>query len=370
VGFLRNIDIANQGETGDKRHCRALVDHERRTKVNSEIEAASEGWRVKAPARLHFGFMDLNGSLGRRFGSIGVALEEPFVELTLHPAPTLEIWGPEAERIERYAAAAAAHLGVAPTGRFELRTMIPAHAGLGSGTQLALSVAKLLAQLNSIDFDAAEVAAVLDRGGRSGLGLAAFLEGGLVLDGGRGPADSVPPLLSRFDFPESWRIILAIDASSAGLHGPHEASAFASLPSFPEAEAADICRLTLMKILPAAATRDIDAFGSGISELQRRIGDYFAPAQGGRFASKRVAAVLAELEAQGAAGIGQSSWGPTGYALAASRPEAERLVAAVAPVTRRMKGLRLVVVRGSNRGAETTSLTSLKERLREGTVTL
>jgi beta-ribofuranosylaminobenzene 5'-phosphate synthase len=346
-----------------------LVDHERRPKVTSENGAATEGWRVKAPARLHFGFMDLNGSLGRRFGSIGVALEEPFVELTLHPAPTLEIWGPEAARIERYAATAAAHLGVALTGRFELRTTIPAHAGLGSGTQLALSVAELLARLNGIDFDAARMAAALDRGGRSGLGLAAFREGGLVLDGGRGSAGGVPPVLSRFDFPQSWRIILAIDESSAGLHGPHEASAFESLPLFSEAEAADLCRLALMKILPAAATRDIVAFGSGISELQRRIGDYFAPAQGGRFASKQVAVALAELEAQGAAGIGQSSWGPTGYALAASRPEAERLIAAVAPVTRRMKDLRLVVVRGRNRGAETTSFTSMKERLRAGTVT-
>jgi beta-ribofuranosylaminobenzene 5'-phosphate synthase len=336
--------------------------------VTSEHEADIDGWRVKAAARLHFGFMDLNGSIGRRFGSIGLALEEPFVELALRPASTLEIVGPEAERIERYAAAAAAHFGVAPKGRFELHKMIPAHAGLGSGTQLALSVARLLAQSNGIDFDATGMAGTLDRGGRSGLGLATFLDGGLILDGGRGSSETMPPVLSRFDFPQSWRIILVVDQSSSGLHGPHEAAAFASLPPFPEAEAANICRLTLMKILPAAATQDIDAFGGGISELQRKIGDYFAPAQGGRFASKKVAAALSELEAHGAAGVGQSSWGPTGYALAGSRAEADRLVAAVAPAMKRMEGLRLVVVQGRNRGAETIPLAYLKQRVRAGVV--
>ncbi len=34
---------------------------------------------VKTPARLHLGMLDLNGELGRRFGSIGVAISRPNV---------------------------------------------------------------------------------------------------------------------------------------------------------------------------------------------------------------------------------------------------------------------------------------------------
>ena len=45
------------------------------------------------------------------------------------------------------------------------------------------------------------------------------------------------------------------------------------------------------------------------------VGDYFAPAQGGRYASKYVGAVLQHLEALGVACFGQSSWGPTGFAV-------------------------------------------------------
>ena len=38
---------------------------------------------VTAPARLHLGFLDLNGGLGRRFGSIGLAVDQPATRLTV-----------------------------------------------------------------------------------------------------------------------------------------------------------------------------------------------------------------------------------------------------------------------------------------------
>ena len=33
--------------------------------------------KVTANARLHLGFLDLNGDLGRKFGSIGLCLDQP-----------------------------------------------------------------------------------------------------------------------------------------------------------------------------------------------------------------------------------------------------------------------------------------------------
>ena len=45
------------------------------------------------------------------------------------------------------------------------------------------------------------------------------------------------------------------------------------------------------------------------------MGDYFAPAQGGRYASKRVGDVLQYLKENEVACFGQSSWGPTGFAV-------------------------------------------------------
>ena len=53
--------------------------------------------RVETAARLHMGFVDLHGGLGRRFGSIGVGLTEPRLILEVVPAAELSSEGPTAE---------------------------------------------------------------------------------------------------------------------------------------------------------------------------------------------------------------------------------------------------------------------------------
>ena len=67
----------------------------------------------------------------------------------------------------------------------------------------------------------------------------------------------------------------------------------------------------------------------------------------GRFASPAVARALARVAAAGVAGYGQSSWGPTGFALVPSQKEAETLMAGLARPGR----LRFVIARGRNVGA-------------------
>src|SRR6185295_7964183 len=105
------------------------------------------------------------------------------------------------------------------------------------------------------------------------------------------------------------------DRTLQGLHGEQELAAFRALPVFPESVSAQLCRLMLLQGLPALLEGDAEDFGLAIGELQRVIGDYFAPAQGGRFTSPRVAEALTWLEREGLAGVGQSSWGPTGFAV-------------------------------------------------------
>ena len=307
--------------------------------------------RVKACARLHLGFLDLNGGLGRRFGSLGLAVSRPAVDLMVSDAERLIAEGEEAERVLRYAEAAALHLNVEPRGHFRLRHSIIPHAGLGSGTQIALAVAAGLARLRGRPFRARDAAEALDRGNRSSAGLATFERGGLILDGGRGEDDRAPPLLARLPFPDAWRVLLIFDTSTHGLHGEAEVSAFRQLPPFPAEAAAHLCRLALMRILPAVADRDVEAFGAGVAELQRVVGDHFASAQGGRFTSPSVTKVLTACEQRGVAGIGQSSWGPTGFAIIGSEGEARRLVAAL-KADGLPPGIHLDIVRGRNQGAQ------------------
>jgi beta-ribofuranosylaminobenzene 5'-phosphate synthase len=313
---------------------------------------------VSVPARLHFGFLDLNGGLGRRFGSLGLALEAPLTRVVLAAAPRLEVRGPEAERAKRYLQSVVEHFGLDDRLSLSVESSIPTHVGLGSGTQLALCIGIAAARLFDLDADAWTIARLLDRGARSSVGIATFTDGGVVVDGGRGAVDDPPPLLSRTAFPEAWRILLIFDHGRSGLHGEAEREAFRRLPPFPAEQAAHLCRLALMVAMPGLVEQDLDRFGGAIAEMQRVMGDYFAPAQGGRFLSPSVADVLAWLEAEGIGGVGQSSWGPTGFGLVGSAAEAERLLAALRKRWPAESGLVFAVSRGRNRGGDVKRLAS------------
>lgn len=307
---------------------------------------------VSIPARLHLGFLDLDGGLGRRFGSIGVAISSLKTRIAIEPAPATRISGPESDRVARYLDAMQRDLGLDGAYRVDVLDVVPAHSGLGSGTQLALAVAAGVRRLHDLPLDVVADATRLERGARSGVGIGLFEHGGLVVDGGRGPTAAPAPVIVHMPFPDDWRILVILDPSRQGKHGADELAAFEALPRFAAATAAHLCRLVLMKALPGLAEHDLAAFGSAIAEMQKLLGDHYAPAQGGaRFMSPDVGAVVDALADAGAVGIGQSSWGPTGFAFVPAAADAERL-AAVARGHPGARGLDIRICAGLNQGAE------------------
>lgn len=280
---------------------------------------------VDAGARLHMGFVDLNGGLGRRYGSLGVGLQNFRTRVDIFAAREMTAIGPDSDRALGYARDFCSRLHLPPVA-IEIKESVPTHSGLGSGTQLALAVGMGLTQLYGLPHDIHHIAQIADRGVRSGVGVGVFEQGGFVLDGGRGRRDTVPPVTVRATFPEDWHFILALDETAQGLHGDAEQSAFRRLPHFSAQQAGQLCRLVLMQLLPALSERNLPAFGKAVSEIQAVVGDHFASAQGGRFTSARVANLLDWLSARGATAIGQSSWGPTGFALVGSARRALDLV--------------------------------------------
>lgn len=307
---------------------------------------------IRVSARLHFGFLDLNGGLGRRFGSIGVALGSPQTRIIVARAPETRVSGPDSARARRYVGRLHEWLGLEGGCRVHVAEAIPVHAGLGSGTQLALALGAGVRLLHGLPCDPRGDARQLGRGKRSGIGIALFESGGVVVDGGHGRSSDTVPVICRMPFPKQWRIVLVLDRARTGVHGEDEIAAFARLPPFAAGAAAHICRLVLMQALPALAEADLISFGAAIKEMQSVLGAHFSPVQGGApFASPDVAAALALLEQEGAVGMGQSSWGPTGFAFAASPGEADRLVR-LAQGYARGHGLDIRVCEGLNRGAE------------------
>jgi beta-ribofuranosylaminobenzene 5'-phosphate synthase len=317
---------------------------------------APAGVAVMVSARLHLGFLDLNGELGRRFGSLGLSISEPRGRLTLRRASVARVDGVERERASRYLSTMRQREGLTGACHLTIDEAIPPHAGLGSGTQLALGIAAALRRLHGHALDLPGDARLLDRGARSGVGIGLFETGGLVVDGGRTLTSVAPPIVSRMRFPGAWRVILVLEPAREGLSGETERGAFGRLGPMGSGEAGEICRLVLMGALPSVAEGDIAGFGAALTRIQRLLGDYFAPAQGGRrFASPDVAGVLDCLAEQGAHGVGQSSWGPTGFAFASDASSAERL----ADAARRCASARALdirVVSALNHGAEITDL--------------
>lgn len=317
---------------------------------NAKIDATVT---VCCTARLHLGFFDLEGGTGRRFGSIGLSLDQPATRLVARHADETRVSGPEQDRVAGYLASMRAHLGLSGHYAIDIEQAMPSHAGLGSGTQLALAVAAALRRLADLADDLRGDAQILERGARSGIGIGLFSRGGLVVDGGRGGRAEPPPLLARLPVPEAWRVLLVLDRDRAGLAGPQERSAFDALAPMDPAVSGAICRLVLMQALPALAEQDLAGFGSAITAIQNHAGDYFAPSQGGRFTSPLVGDAMRVLAEAGATGIGQSSWGPTGFAFAANDSEADRLALNLQQrgLTKRLD---LLVCRVLNHGASVT----------------
>lgn len=290
------------------------------------MNAQHQSVTVIAPARLHMGFIDMSGALGRHFGSIGVALQDIHTEVTLSAADQLQVSGSSAERANKTVRQLCQALNVSERLQVQVQSAIPGHIGLGSGTQMALAIGMALNGFYGLNLSVRDIARLADRGMRSGIGIGVFEHGGLVVDGGRGPQTDTPPLLSRMPVPEHWRFILVFDQRGQGLHGEQEVSAFKQLPPFPRQEAERLCYLLLMQALPALAEQDLPKFGEVITALQIAVGEHFAPVQGGVFASPQVAAAMAWLHQQGAHAIGQTSWGPTGFCALDDPQRAEQLL--------------------------------------------
>ncbi len=304
---------------------------------------------ITTHARLHFGFFDPSGRSPEPFGSIGLFLDRPSTRLTLTRGDEIEATGPDAARAKRYLHRIATHLGRDGGYRLEVHEAIPAHAGLGSGTQLALAVGTAFAQLEGLVLSAREVAELLMRGARSGIGVGAFATGGLLLDSG--PIGGlVPEIMARVPFPQDWRALLIFDEAAEGLHGSNETDAFTKAPDFPQSQRTDLRRRAQTIAMPAAMRGDFESFCAEVGRLQQMMGDYFAPFQGGAIISESVAGALGWLRSHGLSGVGQSSWGPTGFAFVPDAATGERLAEA-AQKHPGFEGLRFELARGENRGA-------------------
>jgi beta-RFAP synthase len=290
--------------------------------------------RIRTGSRLHFGLFSLDDS-PRRYGGVGLMIEEPGIQMCAVPAREWAAEGPLSGRVLEFARRAAVGLSVGgkppcrPTPQhFLVGRAAPEHAGLGTGTQLGLATARLLAEACHTQTTAEQLAFHVQRGFRSALGIHGFERGGFLVEAGkRSTADLVSPLVAHQPFPADWRIVVIVAPTAAGLHGVPEREAFARLEAkrIEQTGTDALCRLTLLGMLPALVQRDLQTFGEALYEFNVRVGEMFAPVQGGIYSSSIVGEIVNFVRRQNVPGVGQSSWGPAVYAVVGDTERADQL---------------------------------------------
>ena len=282
---------------------------------------------VRTPSRLHFAMVDLRGDLGRLYGSVGVAIDRPNIVLKARPATHLAVEGPSAERAKDYAEKFLEGFGVEGGAEISMISEIRAHVGFGSGTQLALAVGTALSELHELGLTTEEIDNKLERSRRSGIGAYAFKHGGFIVDGGhkKDQRDGLPPLIFHSDVPEDWLFVVGLPDITQDRSGKVENDVFKRMEPPPGSLIGEISRIVLVKMIPAILERDIEAFGSAMTSIDFKFGEFWLEIQGGRFSHPLIEESVNFLLEAGAHGVGQSSWGPAFYGLVRGESDAERV---------------------------------------------
>jgi len=284
---------------------------------------------VETGSRIHLGLIEMHGGSGRVDGGIGIALSDPGILLEARLADGTTVTGcdePTRQVVRSAAEQALAGIHAGAGVSVTVRSSYPAHTGLGSGSQTALATAQAVAMLYDRQVSVQDLARMTGRGGTSGIGTAAFGHGGFIIDGGHrfGPGEEKAgfapssaskglrpaPVTVRRDFPEDWKILLAIPAVAKGASGGRELDIFRRHCPVPQEEVAALCREVLVRMLAGIAEHDLDLFGSSVNAIQslgfKKVEHQLQP--------KEMVNLLSAMREAGAAGAGMSSFGPALFA--------------------------------------------------------
>jgi beta-RFAP synthase len=285
---------------------------------------------VTAASRIHFGMFSFGRADSRQFGGVGAWIDAPGVVVRVEEADEFSAIGLHAARAAAFAELTSRALGLSqpPTCAVRVVSAPPEHTGLGLGTSLGLSVAAALAaHVGRPTSDPATLAAYVRRGRRSAVGTYGFALGGLIVEAGKYASQWLAPLVARVEMPSAWRFVLLRPSARAGLAGSDEQRAFNRLPPVPEDVTDRLCREALLHLMPAAREGRFDEFSASLYRYGHLAGTCFAAAQGGPYAGPRLQTLVDWLRGRGIEGVGQTSWGPTLFALLPDQAQAETLVA-------------------------------------------
>ena len=211
---------------------------------------------IVSSARLHLGFLDLGGNKENSFGGIGVTINKFNTIINIKKNHKLVIKGNVSNKAFNFVINFCKKNKIKSNYLINIKKTIPEHVGLGSGTQLALSIGTAIAKLNNLNLNTLEIGNMLDRGKRSKIGIGSFIQGGFLID--LGMKNKFFPIFKQVKFPNEWKILL-IQNKNKGLYGAKEEKAFKMLQKPPNKKNS-LNRLVLMKIYPSLVEKNFKEF--------------------------------------------------------------------------------------------------------------
>ncbi len=307
--------------------------------------------KLFSPARIHLGFIELDSKLPRIFGSIGLTISKFKFNIKIISSENFEVITKCSLLKKRI---------MMVLNKFEERNIkpcklivkeiIPSHVGLGSGTQLSLSVGYLISKFNNLNMSVEEIAIFLKRGNRSGIGIQSFQNGGLAVDLGKKKNSNKLPLnLLNLKWPTGWKIILIFDVNTESIYGNNEKNEFKRIQK-------KIVKNTnysalLFKIIPGILEHDFKSFSEGIETIQSYMSKIFYNSYK-KYSSNNIAKMFHFLRTNKISGFGQTSWGPTGFVFCETLKKRNELLKSLEQYINlnQIDGISLVKVEGRNRG--------------------
>lgn len=289
---------------------------------------------VRTGSRLHFGLFDTHAP----FGGVGVMIDQPQTTLRITPSSKFEAQAVHRNRLIEIARRfSQTHFAGQfdddlPPCKIEVLSAADPHAGLGSGTQLALAASAGLAKFFDVQTTRTDlIHQIAQRGKRSAVGSIGFFTGGLIVEDGSAEDYDSGSWWRRTDVPAQWRFLLIRPPSNTlQISGEVERHAFASLPPACQSTRTQLQQLG-QAISQSASASDFDRFAASVTQFNRLSGALFETHQGGCYNGVAVTELINHVASIGATAYGQSSWGPTVFVATESQQQADHLATQLSP---------------------------------------
>ena len=313
-----------------------------------------KSFTIDSPARLHLGFMELNDTNSRVFGSIGLAITNFKFKQSIQFNKDFDVICDDKNiklRIEEIIKLFSKNYKIKKC-RLTVSDFIPLHKGLGSGTQVSLCTGFLISSFNNLNLSIENISKFLRRGQRSGVGVETFKSGGFIIDTGKLKGSISPPQkLIDIKWPKDWQIILITSTNVSGLHGKKESNEFTKLKNVSSKFAKENCFNLLMKIIPGLLESDFNTFANGIQKIQENMSEIFYGNKN-NYSNQSISKIFKFVREKKYIGFGQSSWGPTGFIFCKNKEQREEIFNMIENFIelKKIEGINLVKVRGRNFG--------------------